>query len=92
MKDDLQVASKEYKFTIAATDAEAGLKSIFYRLNDGADFILYTGQEIMFSTNGYNKIEAIAVDKVGNTSAGTVLEFYTDNIPSGTQLKLVSAE
>jgi hypothetical protein len=92
MKDELQVASKEYKFTITATDEESGLKAIYYKIAEDADFILYTGQEITFSTNGYNKIEAIAVDKVGNTSATKTLEFYTDTIPSGTQLKLISAE
>ena len=87
MKDDMQVASREYKFTITATDEEAGVRAIYYRLGDDEDFILYTGQEFTFSNNGPQRIESIAVDKVGNTSAGTILEFYIDIIPSITDLK-----
>jgi len=90
MRGDVQVASREHKFTITATDEESGVKAIYYRLGDDSRFILYTGQEISFSTNGPQKIEAIAVDNVGNTSSGTSLEFIIDLIPANTQLRLVS--
>ena len=90
MKGDLQVASRDYKFTINATDDESGVRAIFYRLNNDPNFILYTGQEISFSTNGMQRIEAIAVDRVGNTSVGTALEFYVDTLPSTTELRFVA--
>ena len=87
MKGDLQVASKDYKFTINATDEQSGLRSIYYRLNDDQKFILYTGEEITFSENGLHRIEAVAVDRVGNTSPGTTLEFYVDTIVPTTEMK-----
>jgi len=83
------VASKEYKYTITAADTESGVKALYYRIDSKSEFILYTG-EITFKTNGYHKIEAIARDKVGNTSKTAVLDVYVDTIPADTQIKMVA--
>jgi len=92
MKDDLQAASRDYKFTISATDEESGVRAIYYRLNNDEEFTLYIGQEISFANNGMHRIEAIAIDRVGNTSAGTILEFYVDTVAPVTELKFGAAE
>ncbi len=88
-KGNLDVASKDYKYTITADDAESGVKAIYYRIDSKSDFILYTG-EITFSTNGLHKIEAIAKDAVGNTSETAVLDVYVDVIPADTQIKMLA--
>ena len=89
MKDKTSVASKDFKYTIAATDAESGVKSIYYRIDTKDEFMLYTG-EIQFSTNGMHKIEAIARDGVGNTSKAVTLDVFVDIIPADTNIKLIT--
>lgn len=88
-KENTLVASKEYKYSITAADAESGIKSIWYRIDNKSEFILYTG-ELMFNTNGQHKIEAIAKDSVGNVSKTAVLDVFVDIIPADTNIKLVT--
>ena len=87
IKDDRNIASRDYKYTITATDGESGVKGIYYRLDNSGEFVLYTG-EIQFYTNGIHKIEAIARDAVGNTSRIETLDFYVDVIPAETNIQL----
>jgi hypothetical protein len=87
VKDDINVASRDYRFTITAQDDESGVKGIYYRLDGKGEFALYTG-EIQFYTNGMHRIEAIARDGVGNTSKIEVLDFYVDTIAPDTNYKL----
>lgn len=89
MKETKKVASRDYKYSISATDADSGVHSIYYRINSRSEFILYTGP-IQFSQNGLHKIEAIAKDNVGNTSKATVLDVYVDTIPATTDIKLIA--
>lgn len=89
MKDKMSVASKDFKYTITAADTESGIKSIFYRMDNKSEFILYTG-ELQFNTNGMHKIEAIARDAVGNTSKTTTLDVFVDIIPADTNIKLIT--
>lgn len=89
MKESTKVASKDYKYSIAATDAESGVKAIYYRINSRSEFILYTGA-IQFNTNGWHKIEAIAKDNVGNTSKAAVLDVFVDIIPAQTNIDLIT--
>ena len=89
MKDSTKVASKDYKYSIAATDEESGVKAIYYRINSRSEFILYTGA-IQFNTNGWHKIEAIAKDNVGNTSKAAVLDVFVDIIPAQTNIDLIT--
>jgi hypothetical protein len=87
VKDDRNIASRDYKYTITASDGESGIKGIYYRLDNNGEFVLYTG-EIQFYTNGIHKIEAIARDGVGNTSRIETLDFYVDVIPAETNIRL----
>jgi hypothetical protein len=89
VKDEKQIANRDFKFTVAATDAESGVKAIYYRVDDEENFMLYIGQDISFSTNGDHRIEAMAIDKVGNVSASKTLEFFTDTRTSTVNIKLV---
>lgn len=89
MKEKMNVASKDYKYTVTAADNESGVKTIYYRIDNKSDFILYTG-ELMFNTNGMHKIEAIARDGVGNTSKTTTLDVFVDLIPADTNIKLIT--
>jgi len=89
VKDNMNVASREYRFTITADDRESGVKGIYYRLDGKGEFVLYTG-EIQFFTNGLHSIEAIARDGVGNTSTIERLDFYVDTIPSETNIRLMN--
>ncbi len=88
-KENTLVASKDFKYTITAADTESGIKSIWYRIDNKSEFILYTG-EIMFNTNGTHKIEAIAKDGVGNISKTAVLDVFVDIIPADTEIKLIT--
>jgi len=81
------IASKDYRFTITAEDEESGVRGIYYRLNSTGEFVLYTG-ELQFFANGMHKIEAIAIDGVGNTSRIETLDFYVDIIPPETNVKM----
>ena len=89
MKEKLSIASKDYKYTITAADAESGLKAIYYRIDNKGEFILYTG-ELQFYTNGLHKIEAIAKDGVGNISKTAVLDVFVDIIPADTNIKMIT--
>jgi len=89
MKEKMNVASRDFKYTITAADTESGVKSIYYRIDNKSDFILYTG-ELQFNTNGMHKIEAIARDAVGNTSKATTLDVFVDIIPADTNIKLIT--
>jgi hypothetical protein len=89
MKDSTKVASKDYKYSIAAADEESGVKAIYYRINSRSEFILYTGA-IQFNSNGWHKIEAIAKDNVGNTSKAAVLDVFVDIIPAQTNIDLIT--
>ena len=89
MKEKLSVASKDFKYTITAADTESGVKTIYYRMDNKSDFILYTG-ELQFNTNGMHKIEAISRDGVGNTSKTTTLDVFVDIIPADTNIKLIT--
>lgn len=88
-KDNVNVASKDYKYTLTATDQESGVKSIYYRIDNKNEFILYTG-ELQFNTNGMHKIEAIAKDNVGNISSTAVLDVFVDIIPAESTIQFVT--
>ena len=89
MKEKTNVASRDFKYTITAADTESGVKTIYYRMDNKSEFILYTG-ELQFSSNGMHKIEAIARDAVGNTSKTTTLDVFVDIIPADTSIKLIT--
>jgi hypothetical protein len=75
-----KVASRDFKYTVNATDNEAGIKKVLVRVDGKGAFVPYEG-EIEFQTNGEHFIEAMAVDKVGNVSNTIILPLYVDIIP-----------
>lgn len=89
MKDSTKVASKDYKYSVTASDDESGVKATYYRIDSRSEFILYTGP-IQFNTNGWHKIEAIAKDGVGNVSRTAVLDVFVDLIPAHTNIDLIT--
>lgn len=91
MKNGKKVASRDYKYTIEAFDNESGVSKIYYRINAKGDFIPYTG-EIELKENGQYIIEAIAKDKVGNSSKTAKLEVFVDTIAPKTEIELLTGE
>jgi hypothetical protein len=93
-KEIKQIENKNYvlsdiKYTVNATDNESGIAAILYRLDGKGDFIPYS-REIIFTTNGQHKIEAKAVDKVGNASNIATLSLFVDIIPPETMIETIS--
>ena len=91
MKNGKKIASRDYLYTVEAYDNESGVSKVYYRINAKGDFIPYTG-EIELKQNGKYIIEAIAKDKVGNTSKTAKLEVYVDTIAPKTEIELLTGE
>ena len=88
-KDGKKIAAQSYRYTITASDAESGVGTILYRVDNRGDYNIYT-DPIIFTTNGEHVIEAIARDKVGNVSQTAVLNVYVDTIPPVSDIRMVS--
>jgi hypothetical protein len=82
-------ASKEFKYTVAATDKESGVKMILARSDGKGDFIPYD-QAISFNSNGDHYIEAKAIDAVGNVSDTVILTVYVDIIPPRSSVETIT--
>ena len=89
VKDNKNIASTAYKYTVNATDEDSGVASIFVRVDGIGEFQPYK-KEIEFSENGDHKIEALAKDKVGNTSQPVILNVFVDNTPPVSEIKLLT--
>ncbi|MCL1912064.1 MAG: hypothetical protein FWG13_07655 [Leptospirales bacterium] len=83
---ELNVVGKDYKYTITATDEESGVATVLYRISGDKDFQKYT-QPFALKNTGINKIEAKAIDKVGNVSTPVILTVFVDVIPPTTLIK-----
>jgi len=83
------IVSKDFKYTITATDKESGVKLVMVRVDGKGDFVPYD-KEILFTTNGDHYIEAKAVDNVGNVSDTVILSVYVDVIPPKTSIETVA--
>jgi len=86
----LNIAGKDYKYTIAATDEESGVASLLYRVTGDKDFQKYT-QPLILKNAGINKIEAKAIDRVGNVSVPVSLIVFVDVAAPTTVVKPVVA-
>ena len=87
----LNVVGRDYKYTITATDEESGVASILYRISGDKEFQRYT-QPFTLRNVGMNKIEAKAVDKVGNVSVPIALTVFVDVVPPTTFIKPIVDE
>ena len=83
------IVSKDYKYTVAASDKESGVKMILVRADGKGDFIPYD-KEIFFTTNGDHYIEAKAIDAVGNVSDTVILSVYVDVVPPKTTIDAIA--
>jgi hypothetical protein len=83
------IASKEFKYTVAAEDKESGVKMVIVRVDGKGEFTPYD-KEIFFTTNGDHFIEAKAIDAVGNTSDTVILSVYVDVIPPASDIQTVT--
>jgi len=83
------IASKEYKYTVAAADKESGVRTVYVRVDGKGDFIPYE-KEIVFSTNGDHFIEAKAADNVGNFSDTVILPVYVDVVPPNSTINTIA--
>jgi len=83
------IASKEYKYTVASADKESGVRTTYVRVDGKGDFIPYE-KEIVFGTNGDHFIEAKSVDNVGNFSDTVILPVYVDVIPPNSTINTIA--
>jgi hypothetical protein len=88
---ELNIVAKDYKYSISAIDEEAGVANILYRISGDRDFQNYT-QPFTLKNSGINKIEAKAIDKVGNVSAPVALTVFVDVVPPTTLIKPIVDE
>jgi hypothetical protein len=82
-KDGKNMALASYRYTISAQDAGAGLSKIYYRIDKAEAWVLYE-KPVEFSIYGEHRIEAMAVDNVGNSSAPVSLSLTVDIVPPDT--------
>ncbi|GEM_PF-344360 len=82
---------KENYFSIEAKDNDSGVAQILVKVDGDTEFHPYA-TKINFAEEGDHKIEAKAVDNVGNESQVVVLELTVDNNPPKTMLEPVSEE
>jgi len=79
-KDGRNIVYENYKYTITATDDASGVARIFYRLDKAEAWELYE-KPIELSIYGEHRIEAMAVDNVGNASVPVLLQIFVDIVP-----------
>ncbi len=82
---------KENYFSVEAKDNDSGVAQILVKVDGDTDFHPYA-TKVNFAEEGDHKIEAKAVDNVGNESQVVVLELTVDNNPPKTMLEPVSEE
>ena len=87
----LNVVGRDYRYTITATDDESGVDSLLYRTTGDKEFQKYT-QPFALKNVGMNKIEAKAIDKVGNVSEPVSLIVFVDVVPPTTLIKPIVDE
>lgn len=88
---DMNIVAKNYKYSITAVDEESGVASILYRISGEKDFKNYS-QPFMLKNVGLNKIEAKAIDKVGNVSDPVALTVFVDVVPPATIIRPIVDE
>lgn len=82
---------KENSFSLEAKDTDSGVGQILVKIDGDEEFKPYT-TVINFSEEGDHKIEAKAIDNVGNESEVAVLEVIIDNNPPKTMIETVLNE
>jgi hypothetical protein len=86
--DGKKYAMRDNTYQVDAHDAESGVANIFVKLDDAAEWQIYSGK-LAFQTEGPHSIEAKAVDKVGNESQPVRVEFIVDDNPPKSTIRPV---
>ncbi len=86
--DGKKYAMRDNTYLIEAQDAESGVANIFVKVDNGAEWQIYSGK-LAFQTEGPHSIEAKAVDKVGNESQPVKVEFIVDDNPPKSTIRPV---
>lgn len=76
-------------FKVTAKDGESGIAKILVKVDDATEFVPYV-EELSFNTSGEHKIQAKAIDNVGNESDVVTVTFLYDIKPPQTSIKAVS--
>lgn len=88
--DGKKYAMRDNTYLVEAQDAESGVANIFVKVDNGAEWQIYSGK-LAFQTEGPHSIEAKAVDKVGNESQPVKVEFIVDDNPPKSTIRPVGA-
>ncbi|MCX7998070.1 MAG: hypothetical protein N3A69_03840, partial [Leptospiraceae bacterium] len=67
----------------------SGIAKILVKVDDATEFVPYV-EELSFNTSGEHKIQAKAIDNVGNESDVVTVTFLYDIKPPQTSIKAVS--
>jgi hypothetical protein len=76
-------------FKVIAKDGESGIAKVLVKVDGATEFVPYV-EDLTFSTSGEHKIEAKAIDNVGNESDVVTSQFFYDVKPPQTNIKAVS--
>ncbi len=79
-RDGRGIVLEDYRYEITASDEGSGLAKIFYRLDKAEAWEPYE-KPVELSIYGEHRIEAMAVDNVGNASAPVTLLVFVDLVP-----------
>ncbi|BDA77778.1 hypothetical protein LPTSP3_g07080 [Leptospira kobayashii] len=77
-------------FHVNAVDKESGLKKVLVKLDAEAEFRPYV-EGIVVETQGEHKIQAKAIDNVGNESATVEVSFFVDLTPPSSVIQKTTA-
>lgn len=79
-RDGRGVVLSDYRYEITASDSGSGLAKIYYRLDKAEAWEPYE-KPVELSIYGEHRIEAMAVDNVGNASVPVTLLVFVDLVP-----------
>lgn len=85
-KDNTIYLSGGCTIELSATDKDAGLKGIFYSLNEGANIKYF--EPIVLKSEGEYKLNVFALDNVGNKEEEISKSIVVDNTPPLTQFSI----
>lgn len=88
--DDKKYAMRDNTYSIEAQDAESGVANIFVKVDNAAEWQIYSGK-LAFQNEGPHSIEAKAADKVGNESQPVKIDFIVDDNPPKSTIRPVGA-
>ena len=86
-RDGRNIVYENFRYTIEATDDSSGVARIFYRLDNAKAWEPYE-RPVELSIYGEHRIEAMAVDNVGNASIPVALHVFVDIVPPPAEVSI----